>query len=328
MSLFRRGIAILIATIGLGIAQSAHSSKVLAEDGDLNTIRADVRTPPSPPPASSGSSSTGTVAGTANRPYDPNREAQENAVGMLGGGILYGAGYVVTAPLWAPMNMLEDSLDKVWCYPQFPYEQTRGYLFNLEAAEAYHAKLRDPNLDRKDLIPDQSDIYPNEIIPRRYAIRAAAEYGDSFNRLHYTGGSLFLSSSMRLGLETTWRYYEERPAAGRIDALNLGNADITFQIAQSERAIFRFGLGTNWLADRQEANFGFNFHYAVDFFPRKPWVFSGEFDAGTLGNTHLIHARTTAGVLWRRTEGFAGFDYLDIGRVNSGSLIGGVRFWF
>ncbi len=112
------------------------------------------------------------------------------------------------------------------------------------------------------------------------------------------------------------------------DALNLGKADITFEIARSERALFRFGLGTNWLADSRETNFGFNFDYAVDFFPHKPWVLSAEFDAGTLGNTHLFHARTTAGVLWRQTEAFSGFDYLDIGRVNSGSLIAGVRFWF
>ena len=325
---FRRGITLLVATVALGIVRPAFSPNVAADEGELNAIRADVRTPPSSPPASPTPYSTPTAAGTANRPYDPNRDARESAEGMLGEGILYGLGYVVTAPVWAPMNMLEDSLDKVWCYPQYPYEQTRGYLFNLDAAEAYHAQLKDPSLDRKDLIPDQSDIFPAEIIPRRVAIRAAAEYGDNFDRLHYTGGSLLLCSSTRFGLDAAWRYYEERLTAGGFDALNLGKADITFQIAQSERALFRIGLGSNWLADSQEANFGFNFNYAVDFFPRKPWVLSAEFDAGTLGNTHLFHFRTTAGILWQRTEAFAGFDYLDIGRVNSGSLIGGVRFWF
>jgi hypothetical protein len=237
-------------------------------------------------------------------------------------------GYIVTAPVWAPIALLDDNLGNVWCFPKYPYEQTRGYLFDLEATEAYHAKFQDPAIDRKDLIPDRWDIYPKEINSRRWAARAAAEYGDNFDRLHYTGGGLLLSTSTRFGLDAGWRYYEERLSNGRFDALNLGKADINFEIARSERAIFRFGLGTNWLADSFDTNFGVNFNYAVDLFPRKPWVLSAEFDAGTLGNTHLYHVRTTAGVLWRHTEAFTGFDYLDIGRVNSGALIGGLRFWF
>lgn len=328
MAGFRRGIAVLLAAVGFVCLQAAFTLKSVADEGDLNAIRADVRTPPSPASSTPSSSSSATTSSASSYPYNPDHEAIQEAEGMLACGVLLGAGYVATAPIWVPISMLDDSFDKVWCYPRFPYEQTRGYLFNLDAAEAYHAKLADPNLDHKELIPDQSDIYPKEIIPRRYAIRAAAEYGDNFDRLHYTGGSLYFTTSARLGLDATWRYYEERQPSGGFDSLNLGKADITFQIAQSERAIFRFGLGTNWLADSQEANFGFNFNYAVDFFPHKPWVLSAEFDAGTLGNTHLFHVRTTAGLLWRQTETFVGFDYLDIGRVNSGSLIGGVRFWF
>jgi hypothetical protein len=321
-------ISIWVAVAGLGLAQIAFSHYAQAEDGDLNAIRSDVRAPPSPQPAPRVSNSTATSAGMASRPYNPDRDAKEEAAGAVGGGILLGIGYVVSTPIWVPMNMLEDSLDKVWCYSPYPYEQTRGYLFNLEAAEAYHAKLLDPNLERKDLIPDQSDIYPGEIKPRYWAIRAAAEYGNNFNNLHYIGSSLLLSSSTRFGLDANWRYFEEHQDRRGFDALNLGKADITFQIAQSERAIYRIGLGTNWLADSQETNFGFNFNYAIDFFPRKPWVLSAEFDAGTLGDTHLFHVRTTAGVLWGRTEAFLGFDYLDIGRVDSGSLIGGVRLWY
>ncbi len=117
---FWRGIAIFAVAVGLAtVSPALFSSSTLAQEGDLNTIRADVRTPPSAAPASS-SGPTGTAGGTSRRPYDPNREAVEDAEGMLGTGILLGAGYVVTAPLWAPMNMLGDSMDKVWCYPQFP----------------------------------------------------------------------------------------------------------------------------------------------------------------------------------------------------------------
>ena len=209
-----------------------------------------------------------------------------------------------------------------------PLRADSRILFNLEAAEAYHAQLQDPNLEHKELIPDHSDIYPNCIEPKRWSLRTSAEYGDNFNGLHYAGGRLLLSSSMRLGLDAKWRYYEEHVPSDRFDALNLGTADLVFQIAQTERVQFRLGLGCNWLADSQETNFGFNFNYAIDYFPRKPWVISAEFDAGTLGNTHLFNVRTTAGVLWRGMEAYAGFDYLDIGRFNSGSLIGGIRIWF
>jgi hypothetical protein len=139
---------------------------------------------------------------------------------------------------------------------------------------------------------------------------------------------LFLSSTTRFGLDASWRYFEERREQEGIDALNLGKADITFQIAQSERVMCRIGLGTNWLTDSHATDFGFNFNYTLDFFPCKPWVLSAELDAGTLGSTDLWHFRTTAGILWQRTETFLGFDYLDIGQVHSGSLVGGVRLWF
>jgi hypothetical protein len=244
---------------------------------------------------------------------------------MLG---LYGAGYCATVPLWLPAKFLDDRLDKVWCFTPYPYAETRGYLYDLEAAEAYHAMQQDPNIQRKDLLPDHSDIFPRQAQPKRWALRAGAEYADNFDGLHRTGGSLLLSTSMRLGIDAQWHYYEEQLAAGRFDALHLGDVNLVFQIAQSERAMYRTGVGFNWLADSLDTNFGFNFTYAADFFPCKPWVLSAEFDAGTLGNTHLFHIRTTAGVLWQRIEIYTGFDYLDIGRIDSGSLVAGVRLWF
>jgi hypothetical protein len=244
-------------------------------------------------------------------------------------GLMFGAACVaVTSPIWVPMSIADDSLQNMWCFQRYPYEQTQGYVFNLDAAEAYHTLLDDPKFERKDLIADHSDIYPGRLMPKRISLRAAAEYGDNFNNIHYTGGSLLLNTTLRLGLDANWRYLEEHHDGNRFDALNLGKMDVIFQCAQSERMLMRFGLGSNWLADSQDTNFGFNFNYAIDLFPRKPWVISTEFDLGTLGNTHLFHARATAGVLFRQTEVFAGVDYLDIGRVDVGSFIGGVRFWF
>ena len=56
---------------------------------------------------------------------------------------------------------------------------------------------------------------------------------------------------------------------------------------------FRSGIGLSWLADQQDANFGFNFTYAVDVYPARPWIVSTEIDWGWLGDTSLFHARLT-----------------------------------
>jgi hypothetical protein len=47
--------------------------------------------------------------------------------------------------------------------------------------------------------------------------------------------------------------------------------------------MFRTGLGFNWLDDPIDTNFGFNFTYGADLFPRRPWVLSATIDWGTLG---------------------------------------------
>jgi hypothetical protein len=326
MGVFQRGAAIFMAVAGIALLDPIPAAS--AQEGDLNTIRTDVRRPPSPPPSESSSSAASGNSYSPSNPYNPDHKNIEEAEGGIFLVALYGAGYVATSPLWLPMKILDDRLDKVWCFEEYPYEQTRGYLYDLEATQADHALQQDPNIERKELLAERSDLFPSIVHPRRWALRVGAEYADNFSGLHRTSGSLLLSSSMRIGIDAQWHYYEEHLQVGRFDALHLGDANLVFQIAQSERAQFRSGVGFNWLADSTIANFGFNFTYAVDLFPRKPWVFSAEFDAGTLGNTHLFHFRTTAGFLWRRIEAYTGFDYLDIGRSDSSSLVAGIRLWF
>ena len=84
----------------------------------------------------------------------------------------------------------------------------------------------------------------------------------------------------------------------------------------------------NWLNDSTATNLGFNFTYAADIYPCKPWVLSSEVDWGTLGKAELFSFRATAGVEIHHVETYAGYEYIDIGREHWNGLIAGLRFWF
>ena len=120
----------------------------------------------------------------------------------------------------------------------------------------------------------------------------------------------------------------EKLPGGQRDSLTTGDANLVFRFAQGPKALFRTGIGANWLADDVGSDFGFNFTYGFDLFPSKPWVISAELDWGRLGDAHLLHLRTTGGMMIHRGEAYIGVDYYDVGWVETTTLISGVRIWF
>jgi len=90
----------------------------------------------------------------------------------------------------------------------------------------------------------------------------------------------------------------------------------------------RTGLGMNWLSDSVDSDFGFNFTYGGDWFPRKPWVISSTIDWGRLGHAALFHGRATIGMNYRRWEIYAGYDYYDVGGAQIDGFVTGIRFWY
>jgi hypothetical protein len=90
----------------------------------------------------------------------------------------------------------------------------------------------------------------------------------------------------------------------------------------------RTGLGFNWLSDPADKNAGFNFTYGGDFFPIRPWIFSGELDLGTLGHSTVVHFRTAVGVSFGPAEVYLGYDYYDIGQAQIAGLVAGLRLWY
>ena len=160
------------------------------------------------------------------------------------------------------------------------------------------------------------------------AVRVDVEYVETFDRLDNLGGHLLIETAPRFGVTAAVNHLEERLADGDRDQLTIGDCNFVYRFAQGPWGEFRTGLGVNWMSDGDGADLGFNFTYAADLYPRKPWVLSTEIDAGTLGRTSLLQFRTTAGVVFYHVETYAGYQYTDIGRSHWNGLIAGVRFWF
>jgi len=164
--------------------------------------------------------------------------------------------------------------------------------------------------------------------PYTWSARVRSDYAENFDGLSRVGGHLLVSSASRWELDTEMNYLQERLPGHTRDHLWLGDCNVQYRFAQSERVQFRAGLGFNWLDDPANTDFGFNFTYGFDVFPRKPFVLSTELDWGTLGSAEAFHFRTTAGALVGGFETYVGYEYRDIDRFHFNGLVAGVRVWF
>lgn len=208
--------------------------------------------------------------------------------------------FTVTAPWWLPRLSCAD--DGGWAsFPPAPYAQGHpGYL------------VIDP------IDPAGTD---------GWSLRLSSEYGTDFDDLSRIGTRLFVDTSHRIGIDTEWNQWIESAPAGT-DDLATGDFNLVYRFAQHERVQYHSGLGMNWLADDAGSEFGFNFTWGVQAFPRDPFVFDAVMDVGSLGDAFLFHFRTSAGVIWGPAEIFAGYDRLRIGRTDLQGVMAGVRFWF
>lgn len=217
---------------------------------------------------------------------------------------------VATLPYWAPIGWAEDTYSRTGHFPQYPYQYDDGYMM-LNPVEAHGAPgPRDPFL---------------------WALRARTEHGTDFADLSWIGVNLLLETSPRLGLETDVRFFQEEQFgvnAPQFDTAWLGDVNVFFRFAQAEWIQMRSGLGVNFLSDRQQTDVGLNFTYAGDLYLAKPWVLSGEFDCGLLGDETLFHARLTTGLQYRGLEAYIGYDMIDVGSFHTDSLVTGLRLWF
>jgi hypothetical protein len=311
----RRGcgrFAWLLSFASVFIVSCTTGSAAFAQRGMLQTIREDVR----------GEN----VSSPSSRPddmrddrrdecYEPNPWLNDqdasgcgsNRTGSSAGSdipsvfcIFPAAGAIILSPLWAPRAMLGDDFNGSGYFVRFPYDGDAGYIRTSRCGEK----------------------------TRPLAVRLDVEYAETFDRLESVNGHLLVETSPRFGVAAALNHLEERLPSGGRDRLDIGNCNVVYRFAQNEWAEFRTGLGFNWMKNTERTELGFNFTYAVDLYPRKPWVLSAEIDAGTLGDAGLFQFRTTTGVVFHGVETYIGYEYTDIGRTHWNSLIAGVRLWF
>lgn len=180
------------------------------------------------------------------------------------------------------------------------------------------------NTSRRPALPyaDYSPLGPT------WRTRLSLDNSTDFSGLNRLNGRLLFDTCTRFGVETEWLWLHERLGGRRTDDLVTGHVNLTFRFAQGEGAEFRAGLGARVLSDHGDTHLGFNFTYAGDFFPVKPFVISTLFDLGTVGAAGYFHGRITGGVTHGSWEFLGGFDYLRIGRVDMPAPVVGVRCWF
>ncbi|MGE0606281.1 MAG: hypothetical protein AB7O62_04075 [Pirellulales bacterium] len=208
--------------------------------------------------------------------------------------------YTVASPFLVPRALLQDEGGEAF-FPRFPFDGHRGHLA-VESPERDHVKL--------------------------WGLRLSGEYASNLSDVERLTGKALLSMPFRLGIDTQWNYLHEQLPTGRTDDLWTGDFNLVYRFAQADWAEFRAGAGLNWFADRMGDRYGFNFTYGWDLTCLRPFIWSTEFDIGSLGDALLFHGRTTIGVEYRHVELFVGYDYTSYESAHLHGLISGLRLWF
>lgn len=260
-----------------------------ATDGRLDTLREETRSSEPKPPRDSNSS----------RQCDDSCDEENGLLSQMFGSVALG---ILSAPFAIPCSLIGDEYDRVGEFPAYPYElNDSAMLFDGEHEGIGRGWMGNLQLVAVDSLSDDVTRY---------------------------SGRLLLDTSSRFGLDIESNHWRESLPGGGTDGLWTGDANVVFRFAQSEKWQFRAGAGLNWLADDVGSEFGVNFTYGADWFPRKPWTVSSIFDVGLLGDAGLFHNRTTVGVMMGRSEIFCGYDYFQLGSTSFHGPVAGIGLRF
>lgn len=311
-----------LAALAWFAADSSHPAMAKA-DGYVSSIREDVR--------SDGPGGDGPVAepepdqGSSKGHHDHDSEDSDYLPGSLAVVIGLGALYTISSPFWGPAALLEDDYGSEVHFADFPYHRLSDGSLTFSHLTCDCGALLDNSSESAEHAPYCAW---HRRSAKSFSARLTGEWAEQPGDVSRIGGRLQLHTSSRFGLDTQMDWLRE-PASGPLgDELWLGDCNVIFRFAQSERAQFYTGVGLNWLDDPVNTDLGFNFTYGADFFPVKPWVVSSSIDWGSLGRAEQFRFRLTGGVMINRVEVFAGYEYLDIDRTQLNTYVGGVAVWF
>ncbi len=294
----------------LAMASLLLSPQVASAQGVLQGLGQDVRRPSPPSSAAEEEKETEKKRRRGYRYHDHCHDCDDDNDGGLAELVAVVTLGTVTSPFWGPRSMVgDDSLDPGY-FARYPYRcDLDGYMATEPSVvEACYPWLADEHYS--------------------WLLRACAEYADDFDDMSRIGGQVLLDSASRWGLDAEFNRWREDLTLNRHDSLWTGDFNVVCRFAQSPRVQMRTGIGFNWLSDTEGSEFGFNFTYGGDWFPRDPWIVSAEIDWGEVGNATLFHGRATLGVQFHRFEIYTGYDYYDVGNTQIDGVVSGLRLWY
>lgn len=275
-----------------------------SQDGLLDSARKEVRTPA---PASSSPSAPKECKGGTDLDFSSDdlfgEDAVFSALGKLGMQLFI-------APVSMPIAVLEDEYIFSSRFVQYPY--ARGWKGSMQISPLTN------ELEGK--VPATWE--------RMFSFRTSIEAGSNFNGLNRFGGTFLIDSMTRFGIGGSLHYYEEKKDRFSPDQLWLGDVELLYRFAQSEDTQFRVGVGTRFLHDNLKTDWGINFIYGFEVFPKRPWTIGGQLELGTLGEASVIRATGKVGRNWKHGEFYMGYDFLRIGKVRLDGPMLGLRVWF
>jgi hypothetical protein len=213
---------------------------------------------------------------------------------------------VVTSPVWAPQEILED--DGV----------SPGYFLRRPYADGKVGSMAADPLET--LVSAGGEV-------KTVAARALLEGGRDFAGVDRARGHFLVTSATRLGVQAGWTYIAEEIPGG-VDSLSIVKARPFFRFAQHAKVQMRIGLGGQWMVDDAGTDSGLSLSYEADFFWQEPLVVSACLEAGGLGNASTSGWRVTAGAIVSSAEFYAGYDSATIGSVTFRGPVAGCRIWF
>lgn len=275
-------------TLLAAVLLAAFAPSALAQGGRLQQVREAARTEDKSASSDKDDSSS-------------SDSDEDNPFGELFAEIFGG---IFLAPFYLPHHLAGDEFGNEGWLPHYPYQVNNGF-------QTFE------NVDLDKLGP-----------LRGWAGRFAIENGNDFDGLNRVASQLFFETASRFGVQARVELLTEDLDCGCTDHSWLSSYELTYRFAQTSNIHMYAGLGLRVFDDAFDTHYGWNFVYGADIFPAKPCVLSLSLDAGSVGETGLFRARGTVGYLYRGFETYAGYDHLNIGGVELGTWLAGIRLWF
>jgi hypothetical protein len=220
---------------------------------------------------------------------------------------------VLTFPWSAPYLIIEEdkSVPHTFSFHDYPYAQgAPGYLKRSGAV----------------MVAEAGDA-PTPVVstsPRTKEVAGQLRADESYltSNVLRTSAAARLLLPYRLELDTDWLVFVD-PNASSTNAAGLGSAHFGLRFAQTERVVFRTGLGTRHWIDHRGAEHGADLLYGVDIFWGRPVTTTLEGQLGFVGSAFVGRVRATIGAMLGPIEAFVGYDHVGITGRDASAALGG-----